>query len=40
MGYRRAVIRNYIMVYKVDDAARQVTILRLFHGKQNYEDLI
>ncbi len=40
LGYRRAVIRSYIMVYKVDDAARQVTVLRLFHGKQDYENLI
>ncbi len=40
LGYRRAVIRNYIVVYKVDDAARRVTLLRLFHGKQDYENLI
>lgn len=40
LGYRRAVIRNYIMVYKVDETARQVTILRLFYGKQDYEKLI
>ncbi len=40
LGYRRAVIRNYIMVYKVDDTARRVTVLRLFHGKQDYENLI
>ncbi len=40
LGYRRAVIRSYIVVYKVDDAARQVTVLRLFHGRQDYENLI
>ncbi len=40
LGYRRAVIRSYIVVYKVDDAERQVTVLRLFHGRQDYENLI
>ncbi len=40
LGYRRAVIRNYIVVYKVDDAVRQVTVLRLFHSRQDYENLI
>ncbi len=40
LGYRRAVIRSYIVVYKVDDTARRVTILRLFHGRQDYENLI
>ena len=40
LGYRKAGIRNYVMVYEVDEAAKQVTILRLFHGKQDYAKLI
>ena len=40
LGYRKAGIRNYVMVYKVDEAAKQVMILRLFHGKQDYAKLI
>ena len=40
LGYRKAGIHNYVMVYKVDEAAKQVMILRLFHGKQDYAKLI
>ena len=40
LGYRKAVIKNYVMVYKVDDAKRTVNILRFFYGRQNYEKLI
>ena len=39
-GYRKAVIRNYIMVYRVDEDARTVHILRYFHGYQDYEALL
>ena len=40
LGYRKVGIHNYIMVYKVDETAKLVTILRLFHGKQDYSNLI
>lgn len=40
LGYRKAVIKSYIMVYKVDEAAKTVYILRFFYGRQNYEKLI
>ncbi len=40
LGYRKAVIRNYSMVYKVDEVAKTVYILRLFHGRQDYMKLI
>ncbi len=40
LGYRKAGIRNYIMVYKVDEERKTVNILRLFHGRQDYEKLI
>ena len=39
-GYHKAIIKNYIMVYKVEEAARTVTILRFFYGRQDYEKLI
>ena len=38
LGYRKAVIRNYILVYQVDGDT--VNLLRLFHGRQDYEKLI
>jgi len=29
-GYRRATIKNYVLVYKVDEAAKAVIIHRFF----------
>ena len=40
MGYRRAGIRSYIMIYKVDEAKKEVVVLRFFHGRQDYEKLL
>lgn len=39
-GYRKAVIRNYIMVYTVDENTKTVSIMRFFHGRQDYAKLI
>ena len=40
LGYRKAVIRNYILIYKVDETEKIVYLMRLFHGRQDYEKLI
>ena len=40
LGYRKAGIRNYIMIYKVNESKKEVIILRFFHGRQDYEKLI
>lgn len=40
LEYRKAVIKNYIMIYKVDAEAKVVLVLRFFHGRQNYERLL
>ena len=40
LGYRKAGIRNYIMIYKVNEPKKEVIILRFFHGRQDYEKLI
>jgi plasmid stabilization system protein ParE len=40
LGYRKAVIHNYVMVYKVDEERKKVYIMRFFHGSQDYEKLI
>ena len=37
-GYRRAVIKHYILVFKVD--GKQVVVYRYFYGRQNYSELI
>lgn len=39
-GYRKAVIDNYILIYRVDEANNTVFVVRFFYGRQNYIDLI
>jgi plasmid stabilization system protein ParE len=39
-GYRRALIKNYILLYKVNNKDQIITIHRFFHGMQNYVVLI
>jgi len=38
-GYRRAVIKNYVLVYKIVEEAT-VVVHRLFYGRQDYTKLI
>ena len=40
MGYRKAGVKNYIMIYKVDEAEKTVVVMRFFHGRQDYEKLL
>lgn len=35
-GYRRAVIQNYVMLFRVDEGAKQVLIVRFFYGRRDY----
>lgn len=39
-GYRKAIIKNYVLVYKVDEAVKAVIIYRFFYGAQDYVKLI
>ena len=39
-GYRKAVIRNYVMLYRVDQEKETVWFMRFFYGAQDYEKLI
>lgn len=40
LGYRKAVIKNYLLIYKVNETEKNVYILRFFYGGQNYVELI
>ena len=40
LKYRKAVIKNYVMVTKWTKKKKSVNILRFFHGRQDYEKLI
>ncbi|OAT81060.1 type II toxin-antitoxin system RelE/ParE family toxin [Desulfotomaculum copahuensis] len=39
-GYRKAVIKNYILVYKVYESDKIVIVLRFFYGARDYAKLI
>ena len=36
LGYRKAIVRAYIMVYEIDEISEIVRILRIFHETENY----
>lgn len=40
MGYHKVVIKNYIMLYRVDEDLQTVYILHFFYGARQYEKLI
>ena len=40
LGYRKALINNYVMIYRVDEDAKAVYILRFFYARRDYEKLI
>lgn len=39
-GYRRVLIKNYVLVYKINEASKTVSILRFFYSAQDYVKLI
>ena len=39
-GYRKAVINNYVMVYRINEATDTVYILHIFFGRQDYYHMI
>ena len=39
-GYRKAVIKNYILVYRVDEKNNIVYVFHIFYGRRDYEKLI
>lgn len=39
-GYRKVSIKNYVLVYKIDEISKTVNILRLFYAAQDYVKLI
>ena len=40
LGYRKAMVKNYLMIYKVNESSKIIFIMRFFHGRQDYEKLI
>ena len=40
MGYRRFIVGNYVVLYLVNDEIKEVTIVRIFYGRRDYEKYI
>ncbi len=40
VGYRKIVIKNYLILYRIDDETKTVFIVRIFYGGRNYTELI
>lgn len=38
--FRRAPVKNYLILYQVNEAAKVVYIHRIFYGARNYIELI
>ena len=36
LGYRKIIVKNYVIIYSVDHSAKSVNLLRCFYGKQDY----
>ena len=40
LGYRKIVIRNYLMLYRIDEDNQVVYIVRVVYGRRNYPEMI
>ncbi|MDD2211570.1 MAG: type II toxin-antitoxin system RelE/ParE family toxin [Clostridia bacterium] len=38
--YRKISIKNYVLVYKINETSKAVNVLRFFYGAQDYVKLI
>ena len=38
--YRKLIVRNYIMFYRIDEIEKQVTIARVIYSRRDYEKLL
>lgn len=36
LGYRKLVISHYAAIYKVDDSAKEIAVIRVVHCSMNY----
>lgn len=40
MGYRKIVIKNYLILYRIDEGNKTVYIVRIVYGGQNYSEML
>lgn len=39
-GYRKLIVENYIVFHLVNESEKQVVIMRILYGAQNYQDFL
>lgn len=39
-GYRKLIVDNYLVFYLVNEPEKQVVIMRILYGAQNYQDIL
>lgn len=39
-GYRKLIVKNYIVFYLINEAEKQAVIMRVLYGAQQYENLL
>lgn len=39
-GYRKILISNYVLIYKIDESSKKVNVMRFFYGAQDYFKII
>jgi len=39
-GYRRAVLRNYLLFYRIFEETKTVSVVSVIHGSRNYTELL
>jgi addiction module RelE/StbE family toxin len=39
-GYRKIVVRNYLILYRADEKKKVVYIVRVVYGRRNYSELL
>jgi len=38
--YRKLIMRNYIMFYRVDEGEKKIIIARVVYGRRDYEEML
>ena len=39
-GFRVLIVESHLVFYKIDESVKQVIVYRIFHSKQDYQNLI
>ena len=39
-GYRKLIVENYIVFHLINESEKQVVIMRILYGAQNYQDFL